>query len=625
MRLINRQADREVSMEELNQVLTQASNFVWSYIIVGLCLAGGIYTTLRLLFVQFRAVPHALALLRGKYEDTDSQDGITTFQALATALSGTTGIGTMAGVAIAIKLGGPGAIFWMWTMALLGMALKFVEATLGSMYRGDIGGRHEMGGGPMYYIVKGLGERWRPLAVFYAGCAAIACIGAWNMFQANQAAANLESAFNIPTWITGAVLSIFAALVLAGGIARIGKVAARLVPAMCIIYVTTVLGLCLWHIQQIPAVLIVIWEHAFDFQSAGGGVLGSAVLVGIRRAIFSNEAATGSAAIAHAAAHTSHPVRQGIAASLGPFIDTLMICAATAFVILLSGYYGNESYQNGSGTVLQLSEVELPENTSWHIGFSDMPDDNHPLQHFTSGGSALVYRPLDGQSQPSILELDLAPLLRAQHDSKDTGNAIRFSTVGSVPSTQAELIGPDGAVLANTLVEASPTWGSWIIVPEPQTWSRMITEPDSGKWQLRLSPSANREIWIDRVELVEDTNGIVLSSAAFAKFFGAFGNIFIPVAALFFAYTTILAGAYYGEVACHFLRESWVKPYLVLYIISAFLGCVLDLDLVINFSDLALGLMTIPNLIAMMVLTPLVARETRSYFAALKAGEFNGS
>lgn len=601
-----------------NQFFLEASNFVWVYIVSALCVIAGIYTTVRLAFIQFRCVPHAIDLLRGRYEDKDNKDGITTFQALATALSGTTGIGTIAGVAIAIKLGGPGAIFWMWVMALLGMALKFVEATLGSLYRTQIGPNGEMGGGPMHYIVNGLGERWRPVAVFYALCTAVACIGAWNMFQANQAAANLESAFSVPTWLTGAVLTVGTALVLVGGISRIGKVAARLVPSMCIIYVTTIFGLCILHYDQIPAVMSVIISEAFDFESAGGGLIGSAILIGVRRAIFSNEAGTGSAAIAHAAAHTNHPVRQGIAASIGPFIDTLVVCAATAFVIILSGFYGNESHQNNSGEHLNLSSMQLVEGSTWSLSSNDLPADDHPLQQFTSGSTALYHTGEEG----SPARIQLGPLLKIQENTSGGFDGIRFSAHTSATNLTAQLLDPTGAVISTTSVVSSDQWSSWIIPMEQEVTDQMLNADAASSWQLQFMAQGGEEVWIDRIELVENVNGIVLSSAAFAKFFGAFGNVFIPIAALFFAYTTILAGNYYGEVACQFLNKSWVKPYLWIYISSTFVGCVLNLELVMNFSDFALGLMTIPNLIAMMLLTPVVAKETRTYLAKLKAGEF---
>lgn len=621
----------------LNEFFLSTSNFIWTYLIVGLCVVVGIYCTLRLVFVQFRCFGHAVALLRGQYEDSDEADGITTFQALATALSGTTGIGVIAGVAVAIKLGGPGAIFWMWMMALVGMALKYMEATLGSLYRVEIGGRHEMGGGPMHYITRGLSERWRPVAVFYAACTAIACLGAWNMFQANQAAATLQNQMQIPTWFTGLVLSIGVGLVLVGGIKRIGMVAARLVPAMGVIYVSAVLVICLSNLDRMPAVLELIINDAFQFDSAGGGVLGTAILIGIRRAVFSNEAGCGSAAIAHAAAHTQHPVRQGIVASLGPFIDTVIVCAATAFVILLSGYYGTESYQNERATVssFEQAEVRLASSGNWSVISEGIPTDGGNLQRFTDGERVLSYHSGAAGTVASPI-MPLGDLLVSAGDGTGIVDGIRFSAWSDTGSLQVRLhnrtTGMDislpvysvAGIHAGMTLEGGGKlrqWGSFVILPDKEVHAALADESGYATLELQFVTEGKDTVYIDRVELVSDVTGIVLSTAAFSQFFGLFGGVFIPIAALFFAYTTILAGNYYGEVACHYLNEQLVRPYLWLYIGATFVGCVANLDVVINFSDLTLGLMTVPNLIAITLLTPVVVRETRSYFSALKAGE----
>lgn len=628
-------------IDALNGYFLIASNFVWSYVIVGLCVVVGVYASFRLMFIQFRSFPHAIALLRGKYEDKDEADGITTFQALATALSGTTGIGNIAGVAVAIKLGGPGAIFWMWVMALIGMALKYMEGTLGSLYRGEIGGRHEMGGGPMYYITRGLGERWRPVATFYAVCTAVACLGAWNMFQSNQAAATLQDQLQVPTWLTGAVLSFFVALVLIGGIKRIGLVASRIVPTMCVIYVSTVMVICLMNYDLLPAVMNLIFEEAFRFDSAGGGILGTAILIGIRRAVFSNEAGTGTAAIAHAAAHTRHPVRQGIVASLGPFIDTIVVCAATAFVILLSGYYGTESYQNQSGEVISFETADVHGTRgplargSWRITSSNIPPDTGSLQRFTEGNLVLAYK-VEARSRTMLSPvIALSELFAAVPESSHKIAGIRFSGWSNTEQVDVTLRNSDtGETLIQPLFahpadESRPalegrtptgSWGSWVIKPANET-ARSLLSGDTGSLELQFSVQGEGRVFIDRVEVVSEANGIVLSTAAFARFFGAFAGIFIPIAALFFAYTTVLAGNYFGEVACHFLNEKLVKPYLWIYICATFIGCVVNLNVVINFSDLTLGIMTIPNLIAMAVLSPVVARQTRLYFSRLKSGE----
>lgn len=624
-------------IEILNDVFVDASNFVWNYVVVGLCVTVGLYCTARLLFIQFRCFPHAVALLRGKYTDSDASTGITTFQALSTTLSGTTGIGNIAGVAVAIKFGGPGAIFWMWVMALIGMVLKYMEATLGSLYRTDVGGRYGMVGGPMYYITQGLSERWRSVAVFYAICAAIACLGAWNMFQSNQAAAILQDQLQVPTWVTGLVLCISVGLVLIGGIKRIGLVAERLVPTMCVIYVSTVTVICLLNLERMPAVFALIIDSAFDFESAGGGVIGTVILTGIRRAVFSNEAGTGSAAIAHAAADTSHPVRQGVVASLGPFIDTIVVCAATAFVILLSGFYGTESYQNNSAAQISFERkgAVVGNEDNWQIIAQGIPEDDGSLQRFTHESSVLSYRgKADTTSQSPAI--NLYSLLKANPNATSATTGIRFSIWSDTPLVEVHVHadkGPRDLSLQLFPVESNrltpelegrkilKQWGSRVIRPSEDVWLKLLAQPQSEGAALRFVVEGAGTVYIDRVELVSEADGIVLSTAAFSAFFGVFGDVFIPIAALFFAYTTILAGNYYGQIACHFLNVKLIHPYLWLYIGATFVGSTIDLQLVINFSDLSLGLMAIPNLIAMALLTPMVVSESKAYFSALRAGE----
>lgn len=616
-------------IEALNSLFQAAANFVWTNIIVVLCLVGGIYCSLRLRLIHFRAFPHAIALLRGKYEEDDTGDGITTFQALATALSSTTGIGNIAGVAVAIKTGGPGAVFWMWIMGLIGMGLKYVEGTLGSLYRTDIGGKHEMGGGPMYYITKGLSERWRPVAVFYAVCLAIACLGSWNMFQSNQAAAVLRDQMQVPTWATGVVFSIAAALVLIGGIKRISAVAERIVPTMCVIYVALVLVICAMNMESLPAVLRLIIHEAFQFDSMGGGFLGTVILIGVRRAIFSNEAGCGSAAIAHAAARTAHPVRQGIVASLGPFIDTVVVCGATAFVILLSGYYGTESYQNTLGTRLSFESGNDNASTAgaWRIVSDGVPIDNSELQTFTHGESVLA-SPVNEQSAHTI---DLGPLVSEGNNERKIAG-LRFSAWYESALPRVSLKGDssgDSVVLTlgrgGQIEGDTPPgqWGSWVVRPDETRLQRLTDPGTNGGLMLVVEPTDSGKVYLDRIELVSEANGIVLSMAAFSKFFHTFASIFIPIAALLFAFTTVIAGNYYAEVACHFVNEKLVKFYLWIYIACIFLGCSADLNLVINFADLFHGLLTIPNVIVLVLLMPVVVRETRSYFTSLKNGEFS--
>jgi len=278
-----------------------------------------------------------------------------------TALSATVGTGNIAGVATAIFLGGPGAIFWMWITALLGMATKYAEAVLAVKYREvDELGRHV--GGPMYYIRNGLGEKWRWLAMAFALLGTLASFGIGNMVQANSVADAVKAMFQIPTWLTGTTMTVLTAIVILGGIQRIAGVAAKLVPVMAIAYVSGALCVVFLHIQQVPEALLLIIKSAFSETAAYGGFAGASVWAAIRfgvaRGVFSNEAGLGSAPIAHAAAKTKDPVQQGMIAMLGTLIDTLIICTLTALVIILTGVW--DSGENGAALSTLAFNQGLP-------------------------------------------------------------------------------------------------------------------------------------------------------------------------------------------------------------------------------------------------------------------------
>ena len=243
--------------------LEKAVGIVWNFPVIGLCLFTGLFFSLRFGFIQLRAFPHAIALLRGRYDDPSEKGHITHFQALMAALSGTIGLGNIAGVAIAIAIGGPGAVLWMWIVGFFGMATKFVECTLGTYYRDEDPVTGEVRGGPMYYITKGLGPRFKPMAFFYATCIMFGAFGAGGMFQSNQAANALETYFGVSPWVTGLALALCVALVIIGGIKRIGQVASKIVPTMCIIYVLGSVYICLLNITLWPVVLKIILHDAF--------------------------------------------------------------------------------------------------------------------------------------------------------------------------------------------------------------------------------------------------------------------------------------------------------------------------------------------------------------------------
>lgn len=329
-------------MENINSMLSQIVGMVWGLPLVILLAGTGILLSIYLKGVQFKYLKHIWHILRGKFDNPNEPGQITHFQALCTALSATVGLGNIAGVAVAIKLGGPGAVFWMIAIGLLGMATKFTEASLALMYR-KIDSNGEVHGGPMYYITLGLGSKFKFLAQFFAVACIFATLGAGNMFQSNSVAVLLNDNFNISQTWTGIVLSLLVGVVILGGIKRIANISSKLLPFMGGIYILASLFVIITHAEALPSLIATIFHDAFNGTAMAGGVTGIAlrtvIVQGIRRACFSNEAGLGSAAIAHSAASTDQPIREGLVASVGPFIDTVVICTMTALVILLSGVW----------------------------------------------------------------------------------------------------------------------------------------------------------------------------------------------------------------------------------------------------------------------------------------------
>lgn len=332
---------------QLENAFNAFANFMWSTPLVVLLVGGGVALMLYSRLRPYRYIGHSLALLRGKYSHDDDPGHVSHAQALSTALSGTLGLGNVAGVAIAISVGGPGAVFWMWVTAIVGVTTKFYTATLAVMYRGrDSEGT--LRGGPMYVIREGLGRRWYPLAVLFAIAGAL---GTLPLFQANQFITLLREVVAQPAgwataeshrgfdFITGAVLALLVWAVVAGRIERIGKLTVRLVPSMVLLYLGMGGIVMLAHASEIPAALGMIVSDAFSGQAAAGGAIGSVIMVGVRRGAFSNEAGIGTESMAHGAARTREPVREGIVAMTGPVIDTLIVCTCTALMILLTGVW----------------------------------------------------------------------------------------------------------------------------------------------------------------------------------------------------------------------------------------------------------------------------------------------
>lgn len=354
-------------MEKLNTFIADLSSYAWGLPLLILLIGGGLYLIVKIQFLPFRYIGHAIAVLRGKYDNESDSGEITHFQALTTALSATIGMGNISGVALAIFIGGPGAVFWMWVSAVIGMSTKFFTATLAIMFRGkDSNG--DIQGGPMYFITEGLGKKWKPLAVFFSISGLIGALPVFNVNQLTQAIndillkpAGLYSGL-LSNIVIGLVLASITAIVILGGLSRISKTASKLVPSMVVLYFVLVLIILAVNIDAVPKYFALIFTDAFSasfFEGDAflGGVLGGLILLGIRRGAFSNEAGIGTAPMAHGAAKTNEPIREGLVAMLGPAIDTLVICTLTALAILVTGVWQSSDANGVSLTANAFSEA----------------------------------------------------------------------------------------------------------------------------------------------------------------------------------------------------------------------------------------------------------------------------
>ena len=347
-------------MEAITQIVGDLNSIVWGIPMLILILGVGLYLTFGLRLLTIIKIPFGFDLLwKGRIPGDDK--GISPFNALMTSLSATIGTGNIAGVATAIFLGGPGAVFWMWMTALVGMATKYAEAVLAVRFR-ETDERGKQVGGPMYYIQNGLGAKWKWLAICFALFAGIAGFGIGNMVQTNSIANALNVNFAIPEWVTGLALVLLVGAILLGGIERISTVAGKLVPFMAVAYIAAATLVLLINVAEIPAAIGLIFTHAFTPNAATGGFVGAAVWAaigfGVARGVFSNEAGLGSAPIAHAAASTEGPVSQGLVAMLGTFIDTIIVCSFTALAIIASGAW--TSGETGAALTSHAFDLALP-------------------------------------------------------------------------------------------------------------------------------------------------------------------------------------------------------------------------------------------------------------------------
>lgn len=541
-------------MQSITDIINAIGGYIGMILIVPL-VGTGIYLTLRMRFIQIRKLKHSWEIIRGVYDDPRDAGDITHFQALSAALSATIGIGNIAGVATAIHYGGPGAMFWMWVTAFFGMCTKYVECTLSQKYR-KINPDGSASGGPMYYIELGLGKSWKPLAVIFAFCAALCSFGTGNMVQSFTVADSFYDEFAIPRWITGLVVASLVALVIIGGIKRIGQVASRLVPYMSVIYILGGLIILSIHWSHVPEAFLLIFQHAFEPVAGLGGFAGATMLCalnwGVKRGLFSNEAGQGSAPIAHAAAKTGEPIREGAVAMVGPLLDTLIICSITGLVIISTGVWKDKQITNK-----YLKDIEILTNDAKYV-------QNTQLEGSRFVGEFVV---TDG----IVKGVQLA----VNHGSIE----------------EAVIISADGQ-LFNGRIEVDSTGtmkalDSAVVVGNLQVMGKMRQ------------------------------NGSLLTAFAFSRGLpGKWGSIIVNIGVFLFAISTMISWSYYGDRSVQYLwGNKAVLPYKWIYVGFNFLGSVLALEVVWGLGDIALSIMSFPNLLALLFLAVPVARWQKDYFS----------
>lgn len=531
------------------------------YPLLIMLLGTGIFLTLRLGFVQFRRFGHGIAVAMGKYDDPDDAGDVSHFQALTTALSATVGIGNIAGVALAIHWGGPGAIFWMWMTALLGMCTKYTEVTLAQRFRVvDQSGGAMVGtvsGGPMYYIERGLGMKFKPLAIFVAAAMIFVSFFTGNAIQANTVADLVEAEFTLSPWITGAFTALVVALVILGGIRRIGSVTGILAPAMGLIYVAGGLVILAMNYGDILPSLGLIFTEAFNptagIAGTGIGIFVQTLLWGVRRGLFSNEAGQGSAPIAHSAAKTQEPVSEGAVALLEPFIDTIVICTITALVVLTTGVWNTPV-----DTPLTLDEGDYSYVVETERGFET------------------------AESVPPQLLID----------------------------NGAQIPGPAGVLFA------------WHEVPVDRFFiDDAQTQPFTGiiDTQLGVATSESTGATYSTLYGPAIENGAPLTAFGFKQGLGTLGNLIVIISVFLFGISTAISWSYYGDRCSMYLfGKRSILIYKLIFVGMHFLGAVTELNTIWSIGDTALSLVTIPNVLALLLLSGIAKRLTDDYFGTYK-------
>ncbi len=549
----------------LKSIVDTANKYIWEsptelpWLVI-LLLGAGIFVTFQMGWINVRYFMHAIDVMLGRFDNPKDEGDINHFQALTTALSATVGIGNIAGVATAIHYGGPGTIFWLWISGIFGMTLKYAECTLSMHYR-IFDKEGKASGGPMYYIERGLGKGWKWMAVLFAVMAVVSSFGIGNMNQSNTVAVSAAADFNAPDWLVGLIVASVVSLVILGGIRRIGSVSSRLMPTMTVIYILSALYILFIHLPELPNLFITIisdaWKPKAAFGGTAAGIWNLTLLWGVKRAVFSNEAGQGSAPIAHAAAKTKEPVREGILAMLGPFVDTLIICTLTGLVIIVTGVWNQKKEDF---RFLDANKIEILTDPGFMVDDSSLHGTNNvPLIPFT--GTTRV----------------------------DSGKIFGVLFVAD-----------DGFIENPVLIRDGK--------PYTGIFSLKGTSIKDGKDNtLKLHIQGNML-----------QNSSALTAWAFQIGFlniGGFGNYMVTISVFLFALSTIISWSYYGDRCIEYLfGVKYVILYRIIYICFVYLGAVLALETVWAYGDMALGLMIVPNLIAVLLLSPQLIPLTKNYF-----------
>ena len=523
-----------------------------------LLLFTGMFFTLYLGFPQIRYFRHAVSATAGKFDKEGAKGETTHFQALSTALSGTIGTGNIGGVALALHLGGPAALFWMWMTAFFGMTSKFVEVTLSHKYR-SVSDDGTVSGGPMYYMERGLNAKW--LAVIFAFATVLSSFGTGNLPQINAIASGLETTFNLEPLITACVLSVLLALVIIGGITRIARVAAAIVPTMAIIYLIGAFAVIIPNLSNVTPSFLAIFSDAFTGSAATGGFLGATFAYafdrGVNRGLYSNEAGQGSAPIAHAAARTDEPAEEGMVSILEPFIDTIIVCTITGLVILSSGVW-IEKFDNE----FQRADMIFVEGV-----YAEVNDgDERKLFAYLNGNESSVIsfsgsiNVMEGRAQ----DQNMFTLI----NSRSIAENIVFSDMEGVFTGSIEVV--DGSL-------------------------------------------ADQSISVRGESLL---HSVPLTTRAFTKgLFGEYGQYIVSVGLVLFAFSTVIAWSYYGDRAMTYLFGSRsVLPYRVFFVIGFFYAALADTTLIWNISLITIVFMTVPNLLGILCMHKEVKKTINDYW-----------